>query len=321
MAGLDDTLGATVVGFVVSTFLLGVLSLQVFHYYRNFPDDRRSMKILVGTVWLLDLGHTICGWMGIYTMVVTFYGQPEHLIHLPVPIRYLSVFSALPIFLAQVFFSTRIGRLSGYWRIARLLMVFCAIPTILTFALLIVVERRGGNIIDLQAGPGHVLMLITTAWLPFSHVALAAALCWYLWPSHKVESGFTLRTRTVIGKIIVWTIETTLIACVVAILYVITYLTRKDLVWMAFYAVHPKIISNTMMASYVVGIVGRNFRPTSTYSLNSRVAGKGEPCSRTIQIGTSHVVIDVEQGGSTDNALDFTPGGIGSTTEAEDGKF
>ena len=43
----DGTLGATLVGAVMATFLFGIASLQAFNYYRSFPEDTKRLKILV----------------------------------------------------------------------------------------------------------------------------------------------------------------------------------------------------------------------------------------------------------------------------------
>ena len=44
---LDNTIGFFLVSFAVSTILLGLLSFQVYHYYRSNPDEEVYLKILV----------------------------------------------------------------------------------------------------------------------------------------------------------------------------------------------------------------------------------------------------------------------------------
>ncbi|KAJ7059615.1 hypothetical protein C8F01DRAFT_216920 [Mycena amicta] len=247
---LDGTIGAGLLGFVFSTFLLGILTIQVFNYYRNFPKDRLSLRITVGAVWILDLGHTICGWSGLYAIVVTFYGQPQHILNPPPAIAYIPVFSCLVSLLVQSFFSIRIGHLTKNWIAARMLLVFCAIPSVLTFIVVFILQSHGGtSFTSLQTGKGRIIMLVITTWLPCSHVLLAAVLCWHLWPFRGVNSTILFSTKRIVDKIIIWTIESTLLTCMVSLVYLIMYLTRKDLIWLAFYVVHPKLLSNTMMAS------------------------------------------------------------------------
>ncbi|KAJ7059584.1 hypothetical protein C8F01DRAFT_1254498 [Mycena amicta] len=244
---LNGTIGAELLGFVFSTFLLGVLTLQVFNYYRNFSKDSISVKIMVSAVWISDLGHTICALSGLYTIVVTFYGQPQHIWNPPLAINYIPIFSSLVSLVVQSFFSIRIGHLIKNWIIACLLLIFCGIPSVLTIITVLIFQRNSGTAFTLlQTGPGPIFVLVITAWVPCAHGLLAAILCWYLWPFRR---GVFLSTKKIVDKIIIWTIESTLLTCMVSLIYLIMYLTRKDLIWLAFYLVHPKVLSNTMLAS------------------------------------------------------------------------
>ncbi|KAJ7114833.1 hypothetical protein C8R44DRAFT_880903 [Mycena epipterygia] len=74
---LDGSLGALEIGTVVGTFFFGILTLQTFNYYRQFPDDSKTLKITVTVLWLLELAQTNVLFRGkIYVITVTFYGQP-----------------------------------------------------------------------------------------------------------------------------------------------------------------------------------------------------------------------------------------------------
>jgi hypothetical protein len=44
---LDGTLGAIEVGGIVSTFLFGIETLQVYHYFRKYPGDALLLKLAV----------------------------------------------------------------------------------------------------------------------------------------------------------------------------------------------------------------------------------------------------------------------------------
>ncbi|KAJ7479210.1 hypothetical protein FB451DRAFT_1172322 [Mycena latifolia] len=62
-SSLPGTLGNIEIGLVLAIFLFGLETLQTFNYYRQFPQDALKLKILV------------------YSMTVTFYGQPQHIEH------------------------------------------------------------------------------------------------------------------------------------------------------------------------------------------------------------------------------------------------
>ncbi|KAJ7136680.1 hypothetical protein C8R44DRAFT_767660 [Mycena epipterygia] len=52
-----------------------------------------------------------------------------------------------------------------------------------------------------------------------------------------------------VDTLILWTIETTMITSFAGILELILFLTRKDLAWISFYLIQPKLFSNSMLAS------------------------------------------------------------------------
>jgi hypothetical protein len=44
---LDSTLGALEVGGIVSTYLFGIETLQVYNYFRKYPEDSLLLKSTV----------------------------------------------------------------------------------------------------------------------------------------------------------------------------------------------------------------------------------------------------------------------------------
>ncbi|KAJ7433718.1 hypothetical protein FB451DRAFT_1313347 [Mycena latifolia] len=48
---LDGTYGALEIGSAVATFLFGILTLQAFNYYREFPQDSKLLKITIAATW------------------------------------------------------------------------------------------------------------------------------------------------------------------------------------------------------------------------------------------------------------------------------
>ncbi|THU81732.1 hypothetical protein K435DRAFT_735312 [Dendrothele bispora CBS 962.96] len=84
MAGLpftvDNTLGALLVGFAASCVLFGVVGVQVFSYFRRYPQDKsiyKGMVILIGACELLDqilTGHVV------YFYLITNFFNPAALL-------------------------------------------------------------------------------------------------------------------------------------------------------------------------------------------------------------------------------------------------
>ncbi|GLB45095.1 hypothetical protein LshimejAT787_1901730 [Lyophyllum shimeji] len=72
---LDSTLGAVAIGLSVSCVVFGVLSTQVFLYYRRYPADRLFYKLLVGIIWTLELVDQILIVHFVYYYTITHFGD------------------------------------------------------------------------------------------------------------------------------------------------------------------------------------------------------------------------------------------------------
>ncbi|KAJ7631422.1 hypothetical protein DFH06DRAFT_1439272 [Mycena polygramma] len=133
---LDGTVGVIQVGLVLATWLFGIETLQTFNYYRDFGKDPKVLRGLVGAIWydqavflhpyrclnrtthrLFELAHTISGWHAMYTITVTFYGKPQHIISPPLSMTFPILFHAFIAMAVQTFFVYRIRVVSGQWLI------------------------------------------------------------------------------------------------------------------------------------------------------------------------------------------------------------
>ncbi|PCH33028.1 hypothetical protein WOLCODRAFT_14473 [Wolfiporia cocos MD-104 SS10] len=56
---LQSTLGALLVGSLLSTFLSGTVSMQVAFYNTVYQKDTLKVKLTVSVIWLLDFLHTV----------------------------------------------------------------------------------------------------------------------------------------------------------------------------------------------------------------------------------------------------------------------
>ncbi|KAJ7171153.1 hypothetical protein C8R46DRAFT_1087837 [Mycena filopes] len=252
---LDDTVGSIVVGLVLGTFLFGMLTVQVFNYSQIFHRDSLALKSLVAIIWFLELAHTIVGWHAGYTMVVTFYGQPEHISDPPVSMKLLPLFSGPISFLVESFFAFRIHALSNGWVLTVVCCIFNVANLALTLTLLVLVQKAP----DFAAWPAvtRTVSVAASAVIPANNILITLGLCYYLWKMQAPVNRFS-QTRTMIMTFILWTVESTVVTSAASFLQLIFLVTRKDLVWMIFYMMHGKLLSNCLLAS----LNGRNrFRP------------------------------------------------------------
>ncbi|KAJ7677534.1 hypothetical protein B0H17DRAFT_944775 [Mycena rosella] len=186
MSSLDSTLGAMELGGIFSTLLFGITTVQTFNYYRDYPRDAVILRTVVGgRPTLFELVHTVLVWHGIYSMTVTFYGQPEHLADPPPTLALTLVSEIIIVAVVQIYFINRIRLVSKKW----FLPALCLILTLLRFgacvamlavvlinANLFILSERFRWLMCTSLGSGTAVDVLVTA-----------ALCYYLWQARASQ--------------------------------------------------------------------------------------------------------------------------------------
>ncbi|PBK63013.1 hypothetical protein ARMSODRAFT_549990 [Armillaria solidipes] len=72
---LGTTIGAAYVGAMLSSLLFGITVLQVFIYYRDYPNDWQLYRYSVGILWVLDAFHLSLTMHAIYHYTVDSFGD------------------------------------------------------------------------------------------------------------------------------------------------------------------------------------------------------------------------------------------------------
>ncbi|KAK7014415.1 hypothetical protein R3P38DRAFT_3574745 [Favolaschia claudopus] len=109
---VGNTLGALLIGAIISYTLLGISTIQVYIYYKRFPQDSMRVKCMVGGVWLGEIGQSISFAISLYTMLITNFGHPERLVRFPTSLIVSAFLASLVAFTVQSFFAYRIYTLS-----------------------------------------------------------------------------------------------------------------------------------------------------------------------------------------------------------------
>ncbi|KAF9023264.1 hypothetical protein BDZ89DRAFT_1070004 [Hymenopellis radicata] len=205
--------------------LFGVLASQTYAYFRTFPQDRSALKFLVSV---------FCATEPLYTLLITNYGTPAALAHLPKTSAALLVPTVAVRFIVQVFFSYRI------WSLTSSKLVPCIlIPLNVTSAALglrITVHAIGMT--SFGEYTKKMSILIPTAFLIAFAVDIltSVALCWC--------------TVMMCDKIMAWAIQTGIVTSIASALVLVTFVTmRRNFIWVAFYILLPKLYSNSLVAS------------------------------------------------------------------------
>jgi len=240
----DSTLGALLIGTLVSYALFGVTTTQAYMYYGRFPEDSLKMKAMVAAVWCGEFAHTICIAISLYIMVITNYGHPERLLVLPDSLLASTFIGSLVSFGVQVFFAFRIYALSkSLWIpcVCWALSLFRLVPpNVILFAF---GHRPAPEFLG-RFGP-----LFDAIWAASAanDLLIAGTLVYLL---YRRRSNAFQKTAAVVDKMIAWTIETGVVTSIASIIQLVVFISLPStFVWLAFFVVIPRLFSNSLLAS------------------------------------------------------------------------
>ncbi|OCH87207.1 hypothetical protein OBBRIDRAFT_837569 [Obba rivulosa] len=253
---LENTLGAYLIGVVVSATLYGITVVQAYSYFRQNERDPSWLKALVFALWILDTFHQVLLIHSMYHYMIIEYGNP------------LSIVIPLWSFSAAVVVS--VGSDGNYYEGSVLLqtveigqamasLAFCEfVATIVFIALGLKLKSFNVN------GTINGVFYLGAAAAATADIILATSLVVILW---KRQTGFR-KTDTVLRTLIIYSINTCALTCLVGITSIITFASLQSspsLVYVAFYHQLPTLLFNALLATY-----------NSRQELRSVVVGKGE---------------------------------------------
>ncbi|KAK7031721.1 hypothetical protein R3P38DRAFT_2620088 [Favolaschia claudopus] len=241
----DSTLGALLVGVLISYILFGLACMQTYIYSGRFPNDSGKMKLLIACVWLLDLGHVVSIGHMLYVLVISDFGHPELIASIPKSLGASSLINAVLAMCVQGFFSYRVYRLCK--------RLYVPILT-WTLSFLFLGATSAVFVLGMQPVPFQVFetqwgWLLDSLWgiAAANDLIIAATLVFLLCQRKREESE---DMTPVVDKVIMWTLETGLITSAAAILNLICFVTMKNnFIWIAWYVVTARLYSNSFLAN------------------------------------------------------------------------
>ncbi|KIM37575.1 hypothetical protein M413DRAFT_448378 [Hebeloma cylindrosporum] len=298
---IDNTFGALEIGSSFAIFLFGIVTLQTYLYFSRFHEDRLVVKALVGTVWCLELGHTIGVSCEIYRTTITLYGRPDLVLTLP-GFGVSIILGGWITMLVQNFFNYRvwsvlpnpwryIGLFSGALASARGVMsTYAGVQSLIIPNLDDYGNRfRGFNYCLLAMG---VVIDVT----------IAVSMMWYL----IRQRGKSLsRVSRVIDRLLAYTVRTGLFTSIAAIAVLVLYQTMfHTYIYLAVYTLVAKLYSNSFLSSLNARV---SLRETVAQSVSMEaprakaMPGKGYTKRNHAAIGPYHGgTISIEMKTTTD---------------------
>jgi hypothetical protein len=184
----DDTLGSLFIGIIVSTMVFGILVSQVYTYYRVFPSDKVSYKMIVAVLLLLQVVIQAFVSHAYYYFGITLYSNSIQFLLGTVPITLLiqTPLGALSGTIVKICFAVRVWRFSGRnWVITTIIIILALVQ--LGFSILYTYNTfLTPHLYDLADLKLQRLATISLGTGAFTDVLTAVTLCWCL---QKYKTG------------------------------------------------------------------------------------------------------------------------------------
>lgn len=246
-----------ILGTLFNWGLYGVLSIQVYIYYLNFPDDKLSTKCLVYGTYLFEVAQTCITAANVFFWFASGYGNMDHLGNTyfsPLDTPFLCGIVAAVV---QCFFAYRIYNLQrSYWWICIGIILTSLIQTAGAFGTAFRAYKLGQftrfheNAIFPQSF--HVWLLGDTV----SDVLIAGSMLWIFYKSRKQEYQHADKILT---KLVFLIVETNTLTASMALLSFIFYAAfpgQDYFICTTF--IMGKLYSNTLLVTFNNRIALRN---------------------------------------------------------------
>ncbi|KAJ8455281.1 hypothetical protein ONZ45_g18990 [Pleurotus djamor] len=206
-------------GAAASVFLLGLATIQVYLYHSRFPKDRWTIKLLVATVYLLQVGQVLATLQYIYTVSIDWYGRPEKYMVRAPPGLYMGVLlGAAMSSLVQFFLALRAGRFAGSVVITAVFWLFIIVSFGFAVAIFVVLYlftlKEFVREWSWLVAAGKIVSTVTD-------VFIAAILCFSLFRERK---KVLKRTTRVVDRLIIISLQTGLLTSLLSLAVMFSFI-------------------------------------------------------------------------------------------------
>ncbi|KAJ7805157.1 hypothetical protein B0H14DRAFT_2881189 [Mycena olivaceomarginata] len=243
--GLTVTLGAFLVGCMISVALSAIVGFQTFLYFQIFPTDTLPYKFLVAWIWFIDTGHTVLLCTTIWQYAVLNFARPEIMLDIVSAFPVSVLFTLIATLNANIFYAWRIHQMSKYnwWLTGPIgllcmtrtgLGLFTAVEMMITRNWLVMAAHFKGPII------GGMAVSVAT------DIVISAARYYYL---HDLKQGY-MATQEMVDAVVIFTINDGILTCVTLIASITCFLAMPtNFIWISFYVIAPKFFANSILAT------------------------------------------------------------------------
>ncbi|KAF7368364.1 ANK-REP-REGION domain-containing protein [Mycena venus] len=235
LPNVEPTYGALLIGAFVAVFFQGILTVQAYIYYENFPED----EILGGHRVLVLICHSV------YHYLAQNWGNVDALAYSTVELGLHLVPLTFATLLCQGFFLRRVWRFSKQLILTLILAAAClgtgiidivmSIQTISNLSISTVLSHKFSSEVISVFAVGATIDL-----------AIAAILCFYL----RRELTMFDRINSLVARLIQYTVATGLVTSLLALGCLISYVAAPDtLIFMAMHFSLGRMYTNALLAT------------------------------------------------------------------------
>ncbi|KAJ3813829.1 hypothetical protein EV368DRAFT_63671 [Lentinula lateritia] len=250
-----STVGASFAGCLVAVGLnllllilklSAVLGFQVFLYYRIFPSDTLSYKILVGWIWATDTVHTVLLCATIWQYLILSFEKLEIMVEVLPTVAVTVAMTATAALSVDGFYGWRIHKMSkhNWWLTGPIAFLSVAqVGLAFTNAAVIMNTKTFFDI----AKKTQVVFVANLFVSAVTDIIIAVARYYYL---RDIKRQGYLPTQEIVDGIVVFTINDGVMTCAVAIAAVVCCLAiPHNFVFLGLYVINSKFYSNSVLAT------------------------------------------------------------------------
>ncbi|KAF8814868.1 hypothetical protein BYT27DRAFT_7156633 [Phlegmacium glaucopus] len=241
---LDNSMGAMLLGVVISAVLHGVVLLQAFIYFMKYKKDTLFLKTLVGITVLFDNIHLAFITHTVYYYLISNFHSPQRLELLTWSVIMEALFTGVNGAIVQTFYTYRVWCLKkkSYFLTALILLLILATVGCGTVWVILSMQiPTYEKLLHISPLTITINALSTTV-----DVIIATTLCVLL---NQARTGFK-KSDTIINKLIIFVVNTGVLTTCCAMASLISLiLSPNSLIYASFYFCIGRFYTNSFLAT------------------------------------------------------------------------
>ncbi|TCD64938.1 hypothetical protein EIP91_003435 [Steccherinum ochraceum] len=193
---IRPSLGSVLLGTIVGAFLSGIVTMQVYLYFRIYRNDRATFKYTVALIWALDLLHTAMASAAVWVYLIENFGG-DISDHITWTIAVTITLTAMITFFVHIFFVHRIFALSNQnYYITLPIFIFtggltsaAVVDIMITTALIFYLKRSRTGFSGMDVIINSITLYTVETGLITSVTTVASLICWISMPHNLIFLG------------------------------------------------------------------------------------------------------------------------------------